>query len=62
MCTVNEDRMPNNWSRFFFLPLPQVSLFDLTRLMLLEVCEGASRHKESTLCELVTKDLSSFLK
>lgn len=46
---------------FFFLCLPQVSLFDLTRLMLLEACEGGSRYKESTFCKLVTEDLSVFL-
>lgn len=46
---------------FFFLHLSQVSLFDLTRLMLLEACEGGSRYKESTFCKLVTKDLSVFL-
>lgn len=62
MCTVNEGRMPNNLSRFlFFLRLRLVFLFDLTRMMLLEVCEEGRRNKESTFCKLVTKAPSVFL-
>lgn len=61
VCTVNEGRMPNNSSRFLFFLCLRLVLFDLTRMVLLEVCKEGRRNKESTFCKLVTKAPSVFL-